>query len=190
MPITEYKTTNKCVCRLPDRLIKQPNLLGYGPKFRHPVQPWLQLIIDCLLWIFDNLSSHRLRHVRHEALQRLSQPHPLQHLLTNLFNIEDNAKILKFNGKWSDDYIFSRLWAEIAPKRKGYWKSLKGDQYNEVVKDKASAMLLSALGDCALHVCPLQIGSRLKFLRCLITVLHPVERPIGYQYSPPFTLAL
>lgn len=80
---------------------------------------------------------------------------------------EDSTKIQKFNGRHHDDYSLWRLRAEIALKGKGFWCKLQDEKCETDVKDKASALIVGALGDAALRVCSSEIGSPLKMLELL-----------------------
>lgn len=80
----------------------------------------------------------------------------------------EEKKIQKFNGKYSDDYNLWRLRAEVALKGKGYWTKLEDMKTcDEETKSKASALIVSALGDTALRVCSSRIGDPLNMLKML-----------------------
>ncbi len=80
---------------------------------------------------------------------------------------DDSLKIQKFNGRTSDDCNLWRVRAETALKGKGYWSKLNSDNCDSDVKDKASAMLVNALGDLALRVCMNEVSEPMKMLKLL-----------------------
>lgn len=81
--------------------------------------------------------------------------------------MDESTEIQKFIGNRTDHYSLWRLRAEIALKGKGYWKQLKDDPCETDVKDKASTLLVVALGDTALRACAVKIGNPLEMLEML-----------------------
>ncbi len=79
----------------------------------------------------------------------------------------DEHKIQKFHGRVTDDYNLWRHRAEIALKGKGYWSKLQQSEVPSEVKEKASAMIVQALGDSALRVCISKIDEPLEMLELL-----------------------
>eukprot|EP00171_Calliarthron_tuberculosum_P000561 IDg561t1 len=79
---------------------------------------------------------------------------------------EEN-KIQRFNGRSFDDFNLWRSRAEITLKSKGYWSKLLTSNCSQDVKDKASAMIVGALGDSALRVCISKIDDPMGMLKLL-----------------------
>lgn len=63
------------------------------------------------------------------------------------------------------------VYGDCAPrlhsKERAFWSHLRDSGCHQDIKDKASNMLLSALGDYALRICTLQIGYPIKMLEIL-----------------------
>ena len=80
---------------------------------------------------------------------------------------EDTYKIAKLGGKAADDYNTWRLRAVIALKGKGYWSILNRDECPEEINEKATALIVNALGDTALRVCSAALDDPLQMLELL-----------------------
>lgn len=80
---------------------------------------------------------------------------------------KEEHKITKFNGKATDDYNLWRIRAEIALKGQGIWSTLSAESCTQEVKDKASSILVSALGDNAFRVCSAKVSEPLEMLSLL-----------------------
>jgi gag-polypeptide of LTR copia-type len=80
---------------------------------------------------------------------------------------DDDTKVQKFNAKPSDDYTLWRLRIETALKGKGYWSDLQTPACQETIKDKSTALIVSALGDSAFRVCAPEAGDPIAMLHML-----------------------
>lgn len=75
---------------------------------------------------------------------------------------EDTTKILKFDGRCTGDYNLWRLHCKIALRRNEPWANLESTNCNQDMKDKSSAMIVTAHGDSALRVCSVKIADPLE----------------------------
>lgn len=80
---------------------------------------------------------------------------------------EETTRIQKFGGRQSDDYPLWRLRFEIALKRKGHWNQLQSKDCDQDVRDKASAIMVAALGDTAFRICSNKAGDPMAMLSLL-----------------------
>jgi len=76
-------------------------------------------------------------------------------------------KISKFGGRSTDDYNTWRMRAVIALKGKGWWSQINIEKCPDDIKEKATALLVNALGDTALRVCSSELDEPLKMLDLL-----------------------
>ena len=79
----------------------------------------------------------------------------------------EDHKIQKFDGRRKDDYNLWRIRAEIALKGKGYWSLLQVKDCDSITKEKASAMIVNALGNSALRVCSNHVSEPMDMLATL-----------------------
>lgn len=80
---------------------------------------------------------------------------------------DDIYNVQRFNGRTSDGYSLWRIKAVTALKVKCYWTRLLSAKCPDEIKDKASAILINALGDTALRVSSSEISQPIKMFELL-----------------------
>ena len=78
-----------------------------------------------------------------------------------------DRKLSRFNGRASDDYNLWRIRAETALRGRKLWSKLNKEDCSEEIKDEASSILVSALGDSAFRVCSSKVNEPLEMLSLL-----------------------
>lgn len=66
---------------------------------------------------------------------------------------DEEAKLVKFNGRSNEDYAIWRMRAEVSLKGKGLWEKLDKEDCPNSTKEKATAIIVAALGDGPFRVC-------------------------------------